>query len=138
MYRNFFKFHQRSTYKDATISGSKFCPCHGQLQNPQASRHTGNDRGKVSHIVYHHDCAVTILLLHSGMRCEFLPPYSPDFNPIELAFSAMKYNLRRNGDYTRLAMTQLEEKEIYLTLVRALCTSTPDDVYGWYSHCGYV
>lgn len=72
------------------------------------------------------------------MRCEFLPPYSPDFNPIELAFSAMKYNLRRNGDYTRLAMTQLEEKEIYLTLVRALCTSTPDDVYGWYSHCGYV
>jgi transposase len=72
------------------------------------------------------------------MRCEFLPPYSPDFNPIELAFLAMKYNLRRNGDYTRLAMTQLEEKDIYLTLVRALCASTPDDVYGWYSHCGYV
>ena len=37
-----------------------------------------------------------------GVRCEFLPPYSPDYNPIELAFSWMKYYLRRHGDYVRL------------------------------------
>ena len=40
---------------------------------------------------------LTFLLLFRGMRCEFLPPYSPDYNPIELAFSAMKYHLCRNG-----------------------------------------
>ena len=72
------------------------------------------------------------------MRCEFLPPYSPDFNPIELAFSAMKYHLRRNGDYMRLAMTQMTDEQIYVALLRALYTITRQDTSGWYSHCGYV
>ena len=72
------------------------------------------------------------------MRCEFLPPYSPDFNPIELAFSAMKYHLRRNGDYMRMAMTQMADEQIYIALLRALYTITTQDAFGWYSHCGYV
>lgn len=72
------------------------------------------------------------------MRCEFLLPYSLDYNPIELAFSAMKYNLRHNGDYTRMAMTVLSDEQIYVTLLRALYTITPQDSYGWYSHCDYV
>ena len=72
------------------------------------------------------------------MRCEFLPPYSPDFNPIELAFSAMKYHLCRNGDYMRMAMTQMADEQIYIALLRALYTITTQDAFGWYSHCGYV
>lgn len=31
--------------------------------------------------------------LSRGMHCEYLPPYFPNFNPIELAFSAMKYSI---------------------------------------------
>ena len=50
----------------------------------------------------------------------------------------MKYHLHRNGDYIRLAMTQLADEDIYLTLVRVLCAITLEDVYGWYSHCGYI
>lgn len=72
------------------------------------------------------------------MRYEFLPPYSPDFNPIELAFSAMKYHLRRNGDYVRLAMTEMPDVQVYCTLLEALYQSTADDVFGWFRHCGYV
>jgi len=78
------------------------------------------------------------LIESRGMRCEFLPPYSPDLNPIELAFSAMKYHLRRNGEYTRLAMTDMSDQEIYITLMEALYSITPQDSYGWFSHCGYV
>ncbi|KIK79327.1 hypothetical protein PAXRUDRAFT_161525, partial [Paxillus rubicundulus Ve08.2h10] len=57
--------------------------------------------------------------------CEFLPPYSPDFNLIQLAFLAMK-----NGDYTRLAMTELSDEEIYISLLRALYIITPMDIFG--------
>jgi transposase len=72
------------------------------------------------------------------MRCEFLPPYSPDYNPIELLFSAMKYRLRRNGDYVRFAMNELSEEEIHSTLIEAVCIITQQDSFGWYRHCGYV
>ncbi|KAF8550139.1 hypothetical protein OG21DRAFT_1420172 [Imleria badia] len=72
------------------------------------------------------------------MRCEFLPPYSPDFNLIELAFSAMKYHLHRNGDYARMAMTEMSDEDIYITLMKALYTVTPTDILGWYEHCGYM
>ncbi|KIO09796.1 hypothetical protein M404DRAFT_130919, partial [Pisolithus tinctorius Marx 270] len=68
----------------------------------------------------------------------YLPPYSPDLNPIELAFLAMKYHLCCNGDFIRMAMTELSDKEIYTTLLKALCVITLEDSFGWYSHCGYI
>jgi transposase len=72
------------------------------------------------------------------MLVEFLPPYSPDFNPIELAFSAMKYHLRRNGDYVRFAMTEMDDEGIHEALEEALYEVSPQDCYNWYKHCGYV
>jgi len=73
-----------------------------------------------------------------GMLVEFLPPYSPDYNPIELAFSAMKYHLRRNGDWVRMTMTQMSDEELILALLDALYIITPQDCEGWYRHCGYI
>jgi len=73
-----------------------------------------------------------------GMRCEFLPPYSPDFNPIELAFSAMKYHLCRKGELVRMVMTDMSDEEIFCTLLDALYESSLGDVFGWFRHCGYV
>ena len=72
------------------------------------------------------------------MRYEFLPPYSPDYNPIELAFSAMKYHLRRDGEYVRMAMTELSDMEISCTLSLALYQISEADIFGWYRHCGYI
>ena len=72
------------------------------------------------------------------MRYEFLLPYSPDYNPIELLFSAMKYRLRRNGSYVRFAMNELSTEEIHATLTEAVCDITLQDIWGWYHHCGYV
>jgi transposase len=72
------------------------------------------------------------------MHIEFLPPSSPDYYLIELAFSSMKYYLRRNGAYARFAMVELSNMEIFCTLLEALYQITPADVFGWYRHCGYV
>ena len=72
------------------------------------------------------------------MHYEFLPPYSPDYNPIELLFSTMKYHLRHDGAYFQFAMNRLLEREIYYVLVKAACNITLQDVWGWYKHCGYI
>ena len=71
------------------------------------------------------------------MRYEFLPPYSLDYNPIELAFLAMKYH-HQKGEYVCMAMTEMSDTNIYCTLLEALSQSIADDVFGWFCHCGYV
>ena len=64
---------------------------------------------------------------HCHLR--FLPAYSPDFNPIELAFSKLKTHLRAVGSRT------------HETLVDAigvgLGTISDTDATAWYQHCGY-
>lgn len=50
----------------------------------------------------------------------------------------MKYNLRRDGDYVRMAMTEMENVDIQHCLLRALYLITLEDIHGWYHHCGYI
>jgi hypothetical protein len=77
-------------------------------------------------------------MANRGMKCEFLPPYSPDLNPIELAFSAMKYHLRRDGGYVQMTMTEMSDEEIHIALLKVVYMISPQDSYGWYRYCGYV
>jgi transposase len=73
------------------------------------------------------------------MKYVFLPPYSPDFNPIELAFSAIKAHLRRNGSLFRSAsMTAEETCDALYYLHEAVWSVTADDARGWYHHCNYI
>lgn len=83
---------------------------------------------------------VTVIDCHpSGMRMIFLPPYSPDLNPIEEAFSSIKAWIRRQGSYFRNAFNVPDST----VGVRALAAGilqcvTPDKARGWYRHCGYM
>ncbi|KAF8548146.1 hypothetical protein OG21DRAFT_1526691 [Imleria badia] len=77
-------------------------------------------------------------LIHvRGMRYEFLPSCSRDLNPVELAFSSMKDNLRGNGGYEQMATTELSDREVWLMLVGTFYNIPSEDGYGWYSQCGY-
>jgi transposase len=69
------------------------------------------------------------LIEEAGATLLFLPPYSPDFNPIEQAFSKVKGILRKAGARTREALVE--------TTGRALDAITPEDIRGSYSDCGY-
>jgi transposase len=60
----------------------------------------------------------------------YLPPYSPDFNPIEPAFSKIKQALRTLG--LRI-MT-----ELWSTIQPVLDRITPSDAAGYFRHCGYA
>jgi transposase len=69
--------------------------------------------------------------LIEGRGCEvlFLPPYSPDLNPIEEAFSKVKALLRQAGARTREALIE--------AMGRALDAVTTKDTRGFFEHCGY-
>lgn len=66
-----------------------------------------------------------------GRGCEllYLPPYSPDFNPIEQTFSKIKGILRRAEARTREALIE--------AMGRALCAVSARDARGFFGHCGY-
>jgi transposase len=64
-----------------------------------------------------------------GCSLLFLPPYSPDFTPIEQAFSKLKAILRGLGARTREAL----EEAVRL----AIEAITPDDAAAWLAHAGY-
>ncbi len=64
-----------------------------------------------------------------GATLQYLPPYSPDFNPIELLFSKLKAWLRTARARTRAA--------IDAALTACLPRFLPTECAGYFRHCGY-
>jgi transposase len=69
------------------------------------------------------------LIEERGCELIYLPSYSPDFNPIEEAFSKIKGLVRKAEVRTKVAL--LEE------IGWALSAVTTDDARGFFEHCGY-
>jgi transposase len=88
--------------------------------------------------VYHLITAPHIQLIGSGMRYEFPPPYLPDYNPIELAFLAIKAHLKRHGALLRVLGQDEDSKIIAVRALHdAVWSVTPDHAQGYFRHCGY-
>jgi transposase len=65
----------------------------------------------------------------TGARLRLLAPYSPDFNPIELAFAKLKAVLRRAAARTI--------PELWTTIGNALPQFTPAECANYFTACGY-
>ena len=65
-----------------------------------------------------------------GARLIFLPPYSPDLNPIERCWSKIKTALRAAKARTREALEA--------AIKQALAAVTESDARAWFEHCGYA
>jgi transposase len=66
----------------------------------------------------------------AGAHLIYLPPYSPDFNPIENMWSKVKEALRSVAARTLDALGN--------AVAAALSKVTPDDCRGFFTHCGYA
>jgi transposase len=77
----------------------------------------------------HHVPGVTEAVADAGASLRYLPPYSPDYNPIEFAWSKIKVRLR-----TLAARPPLR---LYRALGSALQTIAPQDARAWFRHDGY-
>lgn len=70
------------------------------------------------------------LIEGAGATLEYLPPYSPDLNPIEMVFSKVKQLLRPLALRTREAL--------WTTMQTILDRITPSDAANCFRHCGYT
>lgn len=77
----------------------------------------------------HQGAKVRQMVEAKGCRLLFLPAYSPDFSPIEEAFSKIKALLRRANARTHEALQD--------AIAHALDLITKQDALGWFTHCGY-
>lgn len=76
----------------------------------------------------HRTARVRELIEGRGCDLVFLPSYSPDLNPIEEAFSKVKNLVRKAGEREREALNE--------AIAAALRAIKPQDVIGWFTHCG--
>jgi len=77
----------------------------------------------------HKGSRVRDLIEAKGCELLYLPPYSPDLNPIEEAFSKVKGLLRRARVRSREALVE--------AMGRGLDAVTMKDIRGFFKHCGY-
>ena len=77
----------------------------------------------------HHVAGMAALVEARGARLLFLPPYSPDFDPVEQAWSKLKTALRTAQARTREALER--------ALDQAVAGITSQDAQNWFDHCGY-
>lgn len=66
----------------------------------------------------------------AGATLAWLPPYSPDFSPIELAFSKLKTLLRKAGERTR--------ESLWDRIGKLIDEFTPEECRNYFRHCGYT
>ena len=78
----------------------------------------------------HKAAAVREAVTAHGCELVFLPAYSPDFTPIEQAFSKVKARLRGLGARTREALLKAADQ--------AVSAITRADAAAWFAHTGYA
>jgi transposase len=83
----------------------------------------------LDNLAAHKQPEVRAAIEQAGAHLRFLPPYSPDFNPIELAFAKLKAFLRAARPRTFEHVCEL--------MAAALTLFMPDECGNYVRHCGY-
>jgi transposase len=84
----------------------------------------------LDNLAAHADAEARQLIEAAGARLLFLPPYSPDLNPIEKMWSKIKALLRAAKARTAEALQ--------VAIAQALAAITAQDAMGWFESCGYT
>jgi transposase len=77
----------------------------------------------------HHDPRVAAACAARGVRLLYLPPYSPDLNPIEPGWALQKQHVRKHAPRHPLALRRIARRARYRV--------TPRHCRAWFEHAGY-
>ena len=122
---------------DKTVNSETFCTFLEQCLLPHLLPFNGvNPRSVVimDNASIHHTESVVSLIEEVGALVHYLPPYSPDMNPIEETFSKVKGFLKANDPFIQV----VEQSEIPDIILSAFASVTSSDCHGWMKHCGYI
>ena len=116
-----------STVVDGAVNGDVFEAFVEQVLVPELQ---SGDVVIMDNLSSHKRQRIRELIEGIGVRLVFLPPYSPDLNPIELIFAKVKQLLRSLACRTRDAL--------WKAMQSVLDQVTPSDAANCYEHCGYT
>lgn len=134
------RFQRKSVLSTIRISG-EMCPIifNGTLNKERFTEYIKKDLAPtlnsddvllLDNSSVHHSKLVIEALSECNIKYLFLPPYSPDFNPIELLWSWMKSYLKKEKARTH---DKLEN-----AIHSILSTLSNDIIYNWFHHCKLV
>lgn len=116
-----------STVVDGAVNGDVFEAFVEQVLIPELRK---GDVVIMDNLSSHKRERIRKLIEGVGARLVFLPPYSPDLNPIELIFAKVKQLLRSMAHRTRDAL--------WNAMQSVLDQVSPADAANCYKHCGYT
>lgn len=116
-----------STVVDGAVNGDVFQAFVEQVLVPQLSP---GDIVVMDNLSSHKRRRVRELIEQAGATLRYLPPYSPDLNPIEMVFSKIKQLLRSMAHRTR--------HELWNAMQAVLDSVTPTDSANCFHHAGYT
>jgi transposase len=111
---------------DGAVNGDMFLAYVRQVLAPTL---TSGDLVILDNLSSHKRVGVREAIEAVGARLIYLPPYSPDFNPIELAFSKFKWLLKSSAERTVEAL--------WKTCGQLLESFTETECRNYIRHCGY-
>lgn len=111
----------------AATDGDIFLACLEQVLGPKLQP---GDVVVMDNLTAHKVAGVRERIEARGAKLLYLPPYSPDFNPIEQMWSKVKNALRTAGART--------EDALYTAIAQALKSVTSTNATGWFQACGYL
>jgi transposase len=100
------------------------------VQHLLAPNLRNNDIVVMDNLAVHYSNEAITAIEATGATPWFLPPYSPDFNPIEQMWSKVKQYVRR--------IAAREFEGLMTALGQALDAVTPNDCRGFFTGCGYM
>lgn len=116
-----------STVVDGAVNADVFEAFVAQVLVPQLRP---GDVVVMDNLSSHKRSATRVLIAAAGAQVLFLPPYSPDLNPIEMIFAKLKHLLRSLGCRTREALWGVMQS--------VLDQITASDAANCFRHCGYT
>jgi transposase len=112
---------------DGAINGDLFCAFVERVLVPELQ---AGDIVVLDNLSSHKRVEARRAIEAAGARVVFLPPYSPDLNPIENAFSKLKRLVRTAGRRTLEALWSF--------LGQAMDAFAPAECLNYFRHCGYA